>query len=215
MRTALLAPLAALIAAVVCEHTARINGWAQRPSVWLDAAALAARSAFEWLAARFVWLSAFLEHLHLDGLAESFAAIAASAVKLASTPFFFVRAYAYGALASVHPWVVWLGSALLVACLTYALWRWARAPLARASAAVRPYVPWLASGAYMLYLGYCFAWDVHPLDVATPRFYANNIRDYDDVRAITTLGLLGVGIFLFLAILYGYCETHLSNVKAQ
>lgn len=158
-----------LVTVLAFEHAARVNKWAHaRPSVWLESAARVSRAGFEWLVARFVWLSSFLVHLHLDELLLSAGDLARALSMLVSSPLWFVYGYTHGAAEYMHPWIIWTGSALLVGALAYA----ARAQLARAGQWARENAGallWLLTVAVGVY---CVAWRVNPIEMLAPRLWA-------------------------------------------
>ena len=120
----------------------------------------------------------FLSWLHLDELCTSALVLVTALAKFASTPVFWVRAYAYATIDGAHIAIIWLGSALLAFALLLALRRWASEPIARAHA-------WLCHNMYALLAfapvvigAFCYTWNISVFDIATPGVYAimNSMR---------------------------------------
>lgn len=166
-RTALYAGCS-FVSLVVLEHAARVLGLEHRPQTLLDAASDYARALFTWLGALFAYASSFLERLRFDELLATIGDILMSVAKLVTTPLWVVYGYTHEVLSAAHPWVIWIGSALIAGSLLYA----ARAHLARTGAWLAKHwdvVAWCALLAAVLYW---LTWDVSLLELVAPRLRA-------------------------------------------
>ena len=156
------------ISLVVLEHVARLLEIEHRPQMLLDAANDRARALFTWLGAMFAYASSFLERLKLDELIETAGDVAMSVAKFASTPLWFVYGYTHEVLVNAHPWVIWLGSAIIAGSILYA----ARAHLVRAAAWAREHATEIVGAAAFSAVVYWFVWDVSLLELVAPRLRA-------------------------------------------
>ena len=157
------------VSLVVLEHVARVLELKHTPQVLLDGASVYARALFTWLGAALAYASSFLERLRLDDLLATVHDVGASTLKFATAPVWFVYGYTHQVFDhAAHPWVTWLGSALLVGTLAYA----ARARLARAGAWARAHAVEIVGAAAACGVLYWAAWDVSLLELVAPRLRA-------------------------------------------
>lgn len=161
----------ALVALIGIEHALRLNNIAMRPSVALDACALAAARWFREFGRVLALVSSILDKLRLYELGETAWALIEPALKIASSCLWIGSGYAHEAIRYTHPSIVWLGSLLLATATIYALSRSETA--CRVGASLWKNIQYVLAASGLLLIVYVTAWKVDPFIEFMPRFLAS------------------------------------------
>lgn len=115
----------------IWEHTARIHGSDNRPSVALNAVAVTSVSLFYWVGAQFAWISSFLNWIDLGEIQETALILWQACWHLIISPTEALKGYYFYMISLKYSYAVILGSFLLVGAPIFALYGWPNLPESR------------------------------------------------------------------------------------